>query len=421
MALTRSFSTMLNEYLPNELFAEEMIQRDWLLQNVEKDMGWLGGDIIVPFVGAGASSMEFGQMAASNDIAEDQFVRGKITGPGIEACGSMIFNAKDLYEHNGSGISEKTFLKILPDRVDSFMQYAKEVVSVALLCGESFSKVVADTTLASGVVSVDHIDRFRLGQKVSLDDDNSSPTLYYVIAINVNAGSGTNNTGTVTLSATRGGAAADVSAYTLAQNSKFYHPGQQGASFTAIRTALLSAANGGSTNHHGVAKTLWPILQAVNVDGSSVTATNILDKMLDCYTEVRRRGKGNANKIVVSYKHLGSVLKLIEVNKGAYKVTATSTKASLYGWTEIELNTVRGSLTIVAVQEMDDDVIYFLDLANMTFRSNGMFQKRKAPDGKEYYEVRNTTGFQYIVDIILTGDLEIRAPGQCGVLFGINY
>lgn len=422
MSLTRntSFSTMLNDYLPNELFSEELIKRDWMLTNVEKDMGWLGGDLIVPFVGAGASSMEFNQMAASTDISEDEFVRGVITGPGIEAVGTMKFNHKDLMEHPGSGISEKTFLKILPDRVEAFMQYAKEVVSVALLGGESFATVTEEASAATGILGVDHIDRFRLGQKVSLDDGNSPAADYYVTAINVNAAAST-STGQVTLSATRGGGGANVSAYTIAQSAKFYHPGQQGASFTSLRTALLSAANGGSTNHHGVAKTAYPILQAVNVSGASVTAANLLDKLLDFYTEVRRRGKGNANKLLMSYKHLGSVLKSIELNKGAYKVTVNSTKASMYNWTEIEINTVRGVLTIVAIQEMDDDVIYAVDMANMTFRTNGMFQKRKSPDGKEYFEVRATTGFTYIIDVILTGDLEIRAPGHCGVLYAISY
>jgi hypothetical protein len=36
MATTRSFSSMLNEYLPNELLAEEMIKRDFMLNKVTK-------------------------------------------------------------------------------------------------------------------------------------------------------------------------------------------------------------------------------------------------------------------------------------------------------------------------------------------------------------------------------------------------
>lgn len=420
MSTTATFSTMLNQYLPNELFGEELVKRDWLLTNVEKDQSWKGGDVIVPFIGAGASSVAYGALSASNDVAEDQFVRGTLAGPGVEVWGTMIFNHMDLIEHNGK-MPESTFLRILPDRVDAFMQYVKEVVSVGLLVGGSFAKVIDATSAASGILDVDHIDRFRIGQKAALDDDDSSPTNVYVTAIAVNttvAGS----TGKITVSATRGGAALDVSAYSVAQNAKFYHPGSQASSFNSIRGTLLSLANGGDTNVHGVAKTAWPILQAVNISGASIAATNILDKIFDAYTEVRRRGKGNADKIVVSYKHLGSIMKLIEVQKGAYKVSVNSTKASIYGWTEIDITSVRGPLTIVGVQEMDDDVIFYLDLSQITFRTNGFFQKRRNPDGREFYEVRNTTGYQYLVDLLCMGNMEFRAPGHCGVLYSIpNY
>jgi hypothetical protein len=397
-----------------------MIARDYMLTNLEKDNSWKGGNLIVPFVGAGASSVSFGSLTSSTDVAEDAFVRGSITGPGTEVWGTMIFNHQDLMQADGK-IPETTFLRLLPDRVEAFMRVMKEAVSVSLLVGGSFAKSVVDTDLANGIIEVDHIDRFQIGQKVSLDDDNSSPTDYYVIAINVNGATLSSGTGTVTLSATRGGAAASLTAYTTAQNAKFYHPGSQASSFVSLRSALLSSANGGSSTIHGQTKTAYPVLQAVNIDGSTITATNILDKLLDGYTEVRRRGKGNADTIVMSYKHLGSIMKLIEVQKGGFKVSVNSTKASMYGWTEIEVTSVRGNLKIVGVQEMDDDIIAYVDWSGLKFFSNGFFKKRMSPDGKEYFEVRNTTGYQYLVDICLFGELQVHAPGHMGILYGISY
>lgn len=424
MATTRSFSSMLNDYLPNSLLEQEMIQRDWLLSNVEKDNGWQGASstsgeaaYIVPFVGASASSVEFGQLAGSTDISEDAFVRGRVSTQ-KEVWGSMLFNHRDLMEH-GKNITEKTFLKVLPDRVEAFMQYMKEAVSVNLLDGPQFATVTADTDLANGVVEVDKIDRFYLGQKVSLDDDNSSPTSYYVIAIDVNAGA--NKNGTVTLSATRGGAAANISAYTAAQNSKFYHPGSQSAGFQSLTDALLSAANGGGSSLHGVTKLSYPYLQAVNILGSDITAANILDKIFDGYNKVRMKARGNANTILMSFKHLGSVMKLLETQKGGYKVTPTTQKASQYGWTEIEITSVKGALKIVGIQEMPDSRIVFLDPKALVFASNGMFQKRKSPEGNEFFEVRATTGYSYIVDICLFGELIVKAPGNCGIIYSISY
>lgn len=424
MATSRSFSAMLNDYLPLSLLEQEMIKRDWLLTNIEKDNGWQGASstsgeaaYIVPFVGAGASSIEFGSLAASNDIAEDQFVRGRIDSQ-KEVWGSMIFNSRDLNEH-GKGITEKSFLKILPDRIEAFMQYMKEAVSMNLLSGPHFAKMTAETDLANGVCEVDKIDRFVLGQKVSLDDDNSAATSYYVIAIDINAGS--NGNGTVTLSATRGGAAANISAYTVAQNAKFYHPGAQAASFQSLTDALLSAANGGSATIHGKTKLNYPYLQATNIAGSTITATNILEKIFDGYTTVRKKARGMASKILMSYKHLGSCMKLIETQKGGFKVSATSTKASLFGWTEIEITSVRGSLTLVGMVEMPDEYIVYLDPAALVFASNGMFRREKSPDGNEFYVVRNTTGYQYVVDTCLFGDLVVKAPGNCGIIYGITY
>lgn len=252
MATTRSFSAMLNEYLPLDLLKEEYIKRDYLMSKVNHDESWKGGDLIVPFEGQCASSVEFGQLAASGDIAEYAYVRGSITSQ-PEVWGSLVFNHRDLMEHDGR-IPESTFLRILPQQVESFLSYMKMAASVHLLGGPHFAKATADTDLANGVIAVDRIDRFSLSQKVSLDDDNSAATSYYVIAISV-------DNKTVTLSATRGGAAANISAYTTAQNAKFYHPGAQSAGMTSLKSQLLSAANGGASSLFGQTKTALSVAQ----------------------------------------------------------------------------------------------------------------------------------------------------------------
>lgn len=415
MSTTRTFQDMLNEYLPNKLLKEELLKRDYILSNIEKDDKWKGGKLIVPFKAAGASSVKMGGLTGASDISEDKYVRGSIDDY-KEMWGSMIFNHRDLMDHSGK-IVEDSFLKILPDAVEDFMEYIKMVASIQMGTGPHFAKVTDATNAATGLMVVDHVDRFVLGQKCILDDDNSATLAVYVIAIDV-------NTDTVTLSLTRGGAAADVSAYTVAQNAKFYTDGAETTSFTSIRSVLLSAANGGSATVHGQSKLAYPFLQAVNVNGASITASNILDKLFDAYTEVRKKAKGRADRFVMSYKHFGSILKLIEnKSNGAanWQITVEDKKASLYGWDEVVINSVKGKLTIVGIQEWDDDVIALMDMKAMVFRSNGFFQKRKSPEGMEYFEVRNTSGYQYIIDISLFGELEINKPGHCGIIYGISY
>lgn len=415
MGTTRSFQDMLNEYLSYDLMKEELIKRDWLLSNMEIEDGWKGGTIPVPFEGAQASSLKYGGLTSESDIAEYDYVRGQITAM-PEVWGTLKFNHRDLMEHDGK-VSEKSFLKILPGQIDNFMQHMKECVSEDLLNGPKVAVVTSDTNAATGIMVVDRIEKFILGQKWVLIDDNSAQVDVYVTAINL-------NTSEVTLSLTRGGAAANLSAYSVAQNARFYRDGVLVGgvvtnAFSSLRDGLLSAANGGSANLYGQSKLAFPYLQAINVSGASVTSSNILGKLFDGYNEVRKKARGNANKIVMSYRNMGWVMAAIETQKGAFKVSPVTSKASLYGWTEIELTSVKGNLTLIAVQELRDDVIMFLDMSAFKFITNGFFKKRTAPDGKQYYEVRGTSGYSYLLDMCLFGEFVLHAPTKCGIMHSI--
>lgn len=412
MGTTRSFQTMLNDYLPNDLLKEEMIKRTFALNRVEKDDTWKGGDLIVPFKAAGASSVASGSLSASNDIAEDQYVRGKISGQ-VEIWGSMIFNQRDLMEHDK--ISEQNFLKILPDAVDDFMDYMKNVVSVNLLNGAHFAVLTAASTSAAGLIVVDRPDRFVLGQKVIVAATSPATLTGYVSNINL-------NTYTVTLVTARGGSTpVDFSANNAPLAAKCYNDGFQTSAFSSMRAALLSAANGGSSTLYGQTKTSAPYLQAINLDGTVITKVNIVEKLFFGYTETRRLGKGSPTDIIMSYRNFAYVLAVVEASKGAYYVVPNSNSASQYGWTEISIGSVTNqALKFIAVQEMDDDIVMFIDWRGWKFYSNGFFRKNKSPDGNEYYVIRNTTGYQYIIDICLFGDLACQRPSYNGIVHGIS-
>ncbi len=425
MATTRTFQAMLNDFLPNALLKEELVRRDWLLSNVEKDDTWVGasastgngGNLIVPFKAAGASSVAAGSLSGSTDIAEDAYVRGQIsTQP--EAWLSMIFNHRDLMEHDV--VSEKNLLKLLPDSINDAMDYFKNVVSVNLLNGKHFATLTATASSgSSGLIVVDRPDRFVIGQKVTVDDTGgANPVTGYVKTIDI-------NTLTVQLVTARGGSTGvDLSVgggKTVAGGAKCYNDGFKASGFSSLRGALLSAANGGDSQIANTTKTAYPYLQSINIDGSSVTAANIVEKIFDGFTQTRRLGKGMPTKILMSYVNLGYVLKVIEASKGAFNVKQGSQKASQYGWTEIEIGSVTSQmLSFVGVQEMDDDIIMYLDMRAMKFYSNGFFRKRKSPDGIEYFEVRATTGYSYIVDVCLFGDIVVNRPSYCGIMYGIS-
>ena len=410
---TRTFDTMLNEYLTFDLLKEEHVKRDYFFNKVEKDNSWKGGTVPVPFKAAGASSVAFGSLTASTDVSEDSYVRGTISSV-KEQWGTMLFNHRDLMEHDGK-IKESTFLRILPDAVDAFSDKMKMFTSVNLLNGPHLCKATADGD-ASGNLTVDHPDRLEIGQKCIIDDDNSSEVTGYVRTINM-------NTLVVTFyDARTGGSVVNLSAYTTAQNAKVYNPGQQpslGLGFNSVRGMLLSATNGGDTTIHGQTKTSYPFLQAINVSGATVSSTNILSKIFDAYVTIRTLGKGNPAEVIMSYRNLGYVLSNLESSKGSFNVEVGSQKTSVYGWTEIMIGGVKGMLKVVGVQEMDNDVIYFIDWRAFKFLSNGLYKKRIAPDGKHYFEQRATTGYSYLVDLCLFGELACKFPSYCGVMHSI--
>jgi hypothetical protein len=411
MGTTRSFQTMLNQYLPNELLREELVKRDWILQNVERDDSWKGGDLVVPFRGARASSVAFGGLTAASDIAQDNYVRGTITGGYPEVWGSMLFNHKDIIEHDK--ISEQNFLKLLPDTVEDFMDYMKQCVSLSWLNGPAFAKLTTSGT-SGGVIVVDRPERFEIGQKVFLYDSTEglSPAGY--------VGSIIMDTATITLYTDRGlGTTLNVAGWTTGNTAKVYFDGSQSNGLTSLKLSCLSAANSGTTTLYGQTKTAYPYLQAINVNGATSTAATILEDIFNAYTTIKNRGKGDPNKAVMSYLRLGYVMTLLEQQKGAYHIDQKGTRVNAFGWTEITVFGVKGRLDIVGIQEMDDDYILFLDLRAMKIFTNGFFRKRINPDGREYFEVRNTTGYQYIIDICMFGDIVLLRPSYCGILYGL--
>jgi len=112
--------------------------------------------------------------------------------------------------------------------------------------------------------------------------------------------------------------------------------------FAGIRDAFLSSANGGSATYLGFNKATYPYLQAINVDGSSVTASNILEKIFDACLNVRLFGKGNPTDVVMSYANLSRCMKLVELSKGAFNVIPNTQKTTIYGWTETPLFRYQG-------------------------------------------------------------------------------
>lgn len=426
MALDSNFNNMLNEYLPIELLMNELKKQDYVFSKVTMDMKAHGGNVIVPFEGQYASSVAFGALTDDTDIADYKYVRGSLA-PTVELTGTLKFLDKDLRQHAGARITEDSFLKILPNQIQGFVSQMKCAASVNMLNGSSFATATVSGT-AGGVLEVDRPERFTVDQKAVLDDDNSSPLTVYVINVDVNGG--TLKLGAVTFSATRGGAAVDISAYTTGQNAKVFHPGAQASSYTSIKSQLLSAANGGPATLFGVTKTAWTHLQASQIDGSGISATNILSKLFAGVARTQTLARGGAKEVVMSLKNFGLVLAMLEVGggtnpgvpyKGAFSVVPGSSKVSAYGWREVMIGSPNGdTIVLTGVLDMDSDWMWINGgWDTVTFYSNGGLQRLKSPEGIEYFTKRSTAGLVYIADHVLQGDLAVIAPYKHGIIYAI--
>ena len=423
-----SFDNLLKEYLPYDLLVEEVIKRDFLLSNVKKDNSWKGGDLKVPFIGNAASSMAFGRLPgfssggtgtgldtidSGTNIVQDNYVVASINAQ-KELWGSMIFNDRDLSAH---GSLEQSFLKILPDRINAFTAAMRESLSGCLLTGGHIDTIVSSNN-ADDTIVVNRPERFSIGQFIEIRATGTTDETVrcYVKAINMNSG-------TLSLDSkfTLDDEDHSVDLDNVADGDKIFHENganNSDALFSSLASQLMAAE---STKIFGLDKVDYPHLQAYeNSSVGDVEADSgvALSTIFDAMVQVRRIGKGNPTDVVMSYELYAQCLKELD---GKLQYSSETGKASKYGWSEISVGGPKGSIKLVAVPEMDKDKAFILDWNAIKLHSNGMIERRSAPDGKQFYEVRAAQGFQYIVDHRFFGELVVSKPSHCGALSGITY
>jgi len=422
MATKVTFNSMLKKYMPYDLLKEEIIKRDYFLQKVEKDQNWKGGDMEVAFKGGAARSFKHGGLVSLSKITENKYAKGSVPKY-KEIWGAMIFNDSDLQSH---GDMTQSFIKILPETLEEFISDMKEAVSVSLLNGSAID-AYDDTSLANdfvnGVVAVKRAERFTIGQYVELGIIGTIRGAgRYVKSIDM-------ENKTVTLSATIDlVATVDVSLDGIVAGDSFYYEGGTVAAdkFTSLSEQLLSLANGGTANIFGIPKLSYPHLQAQQFDATArgMSSANILGKLFDMITETRTIGKGNPIEILMSGKNFAvAVAQLQDPGNYGFRSVGEGAKANPYGWQEVTIGGAQGSMKLVGINEMDDDKMYIMDWNALKLHSNGFFERRTSPDGKQFYEVRNdtgaNTGYQYVVDIRFFGELIVSKPSHCGVVYNV--
>lgn len=428
---TLNFNQMLKKYLPYNLLAEEFIKRNYFMQKVNIKDGWKGGQMDIPFKAAKATDYRFGGLVSKSKLGKARYGIGSVNEY-KELWGAMVFDDHDLMRH---GDMEQSFINILPDQINDFVFGMKEVVARSLLNGGHICKVNDVTNAATGVVGVPRPEFFDLDQFIEFRD-----------AAGVLLASGFVNEihmadMAIVVKDARidaGGAVVDLAAAGVVIGSKVTIQGDSTtAAFTSLDSQLLPASAGGSANIFGVNKLSTPYTQSYAVDGSGLAsdAQGLLHKIFQTQNRVRAIANGsNPSEAVMGYGLLATIMEALETGGAAAgSVTnrqyyAKDMKTSLYGWTEIEVVGIGGTLKLVGVNEMADDSIKILDWRGIDMHTNGLFERHKDINGNEFTVVRNdedtvaagSTGFQYITDIRMFGELVVSKPSYQATIHSID-
>lgn len=419
MATTQNLSALIKRYQPMNLFVEEMRKRSYLWNKVKKKTGWVpGATLAIPFEGGEYSSLSYGALTDTTDIANMTAVTGTLSGP-KELWGSMKFAEADL---DATVSLEQAFAQLVPGKTKQFIDRMTQRASLDMLNG--FVAIIKDVspvdgstnadTPSSGIVYVDHPEYLTIGERINIDDDDSAAltSAAYVVAIDY-------NTKLVTIQDARSaGSGVNLSAYTETQNAKIYTVGGTStAGFTSLRSQLLSSANGGSSTQFGSTKTTYPILQAQNFSGAAITSANILDVVNDFFYSVKALGKGDATEVLMSYKNFKNCANGLQ-DQRRFMV---GDKKGGFGYNSINLMGPENDFAITAIRDVADDVMYIVDWNVLQFHGDQFFERKRHLNGEEFFLERATTGYSYIQDIKLTGDLVCVAPSYNGIVYGINY
>ena len=406
MAVSTSYGALLKRYTPEKLIMNEFAERSYIWKNIEKDESWKGGVYEVPVQKNGFNSVQMGSLPAANDIAEGAFSVGTISAH-KELVLSAILNEGDLARH---GDMESSYLKILPDMINDLADKGVGLINAGILRGGGTISFATANGAVGGTITVANPEYFEPMMKVEVIDDDTALVAGYVITVDV-------NTGVLNIQNARSaGANVDLSTYTVAQNARVRVVGAGTESFLDLKTACLPTSLGGADSLYGLTKASHMPLQAFRTTGASYTASTILADLLGAYFSCRRLGRGKQTEIWVNYGMFKNIVKTLDV-AGARQYSVTD-KSAGYGFNSVTMVGAEGQIKIVALREMPTDVAYFVDWNALKFAGLPLKRNLYGEAGQEYFTVRNTTGVQFISDMVLRGDLVVT-PNKLGIAYAI--
>jgi hypothetical protein len=302
----------------------------------------------------------------------------------------MIFDQADLERHMSL---EKSFVSALPRKLQGLVRRMADLINLTVVGDGSIGTLAANGD-ATGAVSVGRAATAFLhnGMKVEIDDGNSAAVSGYVQSLDTNAG-------TFTLKdAATGGSAVDLTNYTTAQSAKVYLVNGSGTRPTSLVDLCFSAANGGADSLYSgaIVKSASPIYQPFTEDiSASNTGATLLASLYDVMFAMVESGRDGMNsEILVPFNAYKAISKQLETNVNFEK----KDEEKIYGSTAITIIGPDSELKIRTARGVPAGKAMILNYDAVSIASYGELIQKGKKVGAEHFEVRNTTGYQMIVD-----------------------
>lgn len=408
MATTQAYNNMLKRFLDQEMLTSEFAKENYIYKKMTKDLSWNGGIYEVPTEDGAAGSIAAGQLVDSADISMGKNSLGTIARD-KEIWGAIKVNEADLSRHTSGKVSY--IETILPDKVEKMIDRQKDQFITQVLTNGSLALVTANGTVG-GVITVDKPELFTIGQLIEVFNGTIA-TKAFIKAINI-------NTGVLNLVTTNGGSTAvDVSAHTVALKSKIRIFGSNNEKMISLFDAVFPTSLGGTDVLYTLNKVDTPALQATFQDltaagagAGAMTAANLLDKILAFAYLLKRQGRQKNQEFLVSYGVFKNLAIKLEANGRRYVV---KDREAGYGFESVTFIGPEGDVKVTALKRLNDTEIYAVDWSGVKFAGSAMFETVKSPDGNRFYVERAATGYGYITDVKLAGEMVYSPSKLAGI------
>ena len=403
---------------------------DMVMKYGEWDEKWSSGDLQFVFNAARPSSVRFGGLSPVADISRGIKIKGTVSEKKT-ITGSLKFLDEDIRNHTVTSL-----LPDLLDDVDDLVDQMKEKVNLNFLNGPYTTRLTEAATDNDGIITVEHPHRLELEEMIVLrfnGENDAGETVEQTITGDVH--NYNINSGQVLLfdQPARGQSNSQINGEAapldFSQNNipagtrlEMIRSNANVRPFMSFREQLLMPEFGGSETLFGRNKRDFPVLQALNFDGSQATGGTILDIIFRAISDAAETGRKRGEyRIQTSVPVMNAIMRFLEFSTAQYKHLDTT--VSMYGYQEVKIAAPGATAIFEVINELDSDIIMAIDWSTVCFKSNkGGFREFVDQNGNKFTTIRDDSigDHIHVKDYYFEGELIVKKPTGNWIMYGID-